>query len=92
MNILIVILYYAIWWVPILMFSTPIIWTIVYYVWYVGYKERKEAESWERIGRFFAENIDKYPDAAISFSMARFWASPKGYDTMHRIKKAEYYS
>lgn len=92
MRILIVILYYAIWWVPILALSAPVIWTIIYYAWYVDYKERKEAECWERINQFFTENADKYPDAAISFGMVRFWASPKGYDTMHRIKTAEYYS
>ena len=92
MTILIVILSYAIWWLPILMFSAPIIWTIVYYAWYLDYKERKEVESWERIEKFFAKNADKYPDAASSFGMARFWSIPKGYDAMHRIKTAEYYS
>lgn len=60
--------------------------------WYFGYKARKEAESWERISKFFDENADKYPEAAASFGMARFWASPKGYDTMHKIKTVEYYS
>lgn len=90
-KMVIAILYYAVWWVPILAFSTPIIWTIVYYAWYADYKERKEVECWERLSKFFAENADKYPEAAASFGMARFWSSPRGYDVMHKIKTAEYY-
>lgn len=91
MGILITILYYAIWWVPILAFSAPIIWTIIYYVWYLDYKERREVESWERISKFFSENADKYPEAAAGFGMAKFWSSRQGYDLMCKIKEAEYY-
>lgn len=73
------------------MFSAPIIWTIIYYAWYIDYKERKEAARWERISNFFAKHQDKYPEAAASFGMAGFFASKQGYDMMHRIKEAEYY-
>ena len=82
-NFLLTILEYAVWWVPILMLSAPIVWTIIYWNWYVDYKERKETERWERISKFFAE---EYP-----VGLARFWASPKGYDLMYKIKEAEFY-
>jgi len=91
MKILLLILEYINWWLPILLFSTPIIWTIIYYYWYLDYKERKEAECWDRISKFFAKNADKYPEAAEAFGAARFWASNDGYETMHKIKTAEYY-
>ena len=92
MSILIAILDYAVWLVPIVMFSAPIVWTIVYYAWYLDYKDRKEAASWELISKFFTEHAEEYPDAAASFGMAEFYASPQGYDMVHRIKEAEYYS
>ena len=84
------ILEYVNWWLPVLAFSSPIIWAIVYHNWYKYYKERKEAESWERISKFFNEHQEQYPDAAASFGMARFWASPGGYNLMHKIKTVEY--
>ena len=86
----ILILDYMIWLLPVLAFSSPILWAFIYHYWYYDYRIRKEAESWERINKFFAENADKYPEAAVSFDMARFWASPQGYDAMYQIKKAEY--
>ena len=84
------ILEYIHWWFPILALSTPIIWAVIYHVWYVKYREQKEKERWERIQKFFDENADKYPEAAKSFQLARFWASKDGYDLMHTIKTAEY--
>jgi hypothetical protein len=84
--------YYAILGFIVFLLAIPIALLLTNTRWYIRYKERKEAERWERISKFFAENADKYPDAAISFEMAKFWASPQGYDTMHKIKEAEYYS
>lgn len=92
MSILYKILEYSIWWVPILAMSSPIIWTVIYHSWYVGYRERKQKERWERIIAFFTKHGDKYFDAAASFGVAKFWASNEGYKTMRRIKKAEYES
>ncbi len=76
---------YMVWWLPIFMFSAPIIWTILYYAWYADYKERKEAKCWERISKFFAENLDKYPDAAASFGMAEFFASSRYIESKKRF-------
>ena len=90
MKVLILILEYINWWFPILALSAPVLWAFIYHYWYYDYRKRKEAESWERINKFFAENADKYPEAAAFFGMARFWASPQGYDAMYQIKKAEY--
>lgn len=73
------------------MLLTPIIWTIIYFSWYVDYKERKETECWERISKFFTEHLDEYPEAAASWGMACFWHSQQGYDTMYKIKEAEFY-
>lgn len=90
-NFLLTILEYMIWWLPILMLLTPVVWTIIYYSWYVDYKEKKEVECWERINRFFAKNADKYPEAATSFGMARFWHSQSGHSMMRKIKEAKFY-
>lgn len=89
-RILYVILSYITWWFPILVFSLPFVWAIIYHNWYKYYRERKIAARWERLGAFFAKYGDKYPEAAASFCMARFWASPQGHDTMYHIKKSEY--
>ena len=90
MRIIYIVLEYITWWFPILCFSLPVIQTIIYYAWYVDYKKRKEEARWQRIEAFFTKNVNKYPDAAVSFKKARFWASPKGYDLMHKIKTIEY--
>jgi len=76
---------------PILAFSAPFLWAIVYHNWYKYYRERKIAERWERISKFFAEHQEQYPEAAATFNMARFWSSSDGYDLMHRAKTAEYH-
>ena len=90
MAVIFYILEYITWWFPIFCLLSPVIWAIIYHNWYKYYKERKSAERWERLSKFFVENADKYPEAATSFRMAKFHASPQGYDLMHKIKKAEY--
>ena len=85
------ILEYAILLYIIALCLVPVVLVFLSTPWYINYKERKELESWEIIGKFFEENADEYPDAAISFGMARFWASKTGYNTMYKIKEAEYY-
>lgn len=92
MKAIIFLLEWMVWWLPISMFLAPFIWAIIYHCWYADYKERKEAESWEKIAEFFAKNRDRFPDAASSFQMARFWASPQGHDLMRDMKTKEYYS
>jgi hypothetical protein len=84
------ILEYINWWLPILVLSAPIVWTIIYYAWYIDYKEKREELAWERIAQFFNENADKYPEAATSFGVARFLASDEGREVMYQVKKAEY--
>jgi len=90
-RILIVVLEYITWWLPIFCLSLPIIWAFVYHYWYFDYKKRQNEARWKRLGEFFARNADKYPEAAGLFGLAKFWESKEGYDTMHTIKKAEYY-
>lgn len=92
MSIFLLILECVIWCYIAFLLAIPVLLVAKDTKWYIEYKKRKEAESWERISKFFAENADKYPEAAISFGMARFWASPQGYDTMYKIKMTEYYS
>ena len=82
-----ILLEYITWWVPLLALLSPVIWAIIYHNWYKHYRQRKQDESWERIGAFFAKHSAKYPDAAASFGMAKFWASEQGDKPMYRIKR-----
>ena len=79
-------------WLPIIALSLPCLWAVIYHNWYYDWRKRKERERWERLARFFAKNSEKYPDAAASFGMARFFASEGGRDLMYKIKQQEFES
>lgn len=90
MEILFVILEHITWWFPALALSAPIIWAIIYHCWYVDYKKKKDTERAKRLDAFFVKYANKYPEAATSWGIAKFWASPQGHDVMREIKTVEY--